>query len=91
MKVIQPLKNGDLELADLLTYTNSAGQEQLLSDQTVLIEETVDQDMREISSEWNMATDGSARGLKLSVPVEKQKAGTYTGAMEWSLEDVPSN
>lgn len=91
LKVIQPLKNGDLELADLLTYTNSAGQEQLLSDQTVLIEETVDQDMREISSEWNMATDGSARGLKLSVPVEKQKAGTYTGAMEWSLEDVPSN
>lgn len=91
LKVTQPLKNGDLELADLLTYTNSAGQEQLLSDQTVLIEETVDQDMREISSEWNTATDGSARGLKLSVPVEKQKAGTYTGALEWSLEDVPSN
>lgn len=91
LKVAQPFENGDLDLPGLLTYINAAGEEQPLSEQAVLIEETVDQETREISSEWNTATDGSARGLKMSVPVEKQKAGTFTGTLEWSLADVPSN
>ncbi|MCT4393702.1 WxL domain-containing protein [Lacticaseibacillus paracasei] len=91
MKVIQPFKNGEIDVTGNMSYISQTGQEQVLSDQSILVEETADVDQRDVSSEWNQTIDSSARGFKLTIPVEKQKLGTFSGKVEWSLQDVPAN
>ena len=72
MKVIQPFKNGEIDVTGNMSYISQTGQEQVLSDQSILVEETADVDQRDVSSEWNQTIDSSARGFKLTIPVEKQ-------------------
>ena len=91
VKVIKPFKNGNLDVTSCLSYINRSGTEQQLSDQAVLAEEVDMTSPQSLSSQWNQATDEQARGLKLVLPVEKQKLGTFTGEFEWSVQDVPTN
>ena len=91
VKVIKPFKNGNLDVTSCLSYINRSGTEQQLSDQAVLAEEIDMTSPQSLSSQWNQATDEQARGLKLVLPVEKQKLGTFTGEFEWSVQDVPTN
>lgn len=91
LRMARPFKNGDVDATRYLTYTNQAGQEQTISDQAILAEVTKDVVERDVSSEWNMTTDSTARGFKLTLPTEKQKLGSFSGELDWSLQDVPGN
>ncbi|WLV86604.1 pectate lyase-like adhesive domain-containing protein [Lacticaseibacillus zeae] len=91
LRMARPFKNGDVDATRCLTYTNQAGQEQTLSSQAILAEVNVGVTERDVSSEWNTAIDSSARGFKLTLPIEKQKIGNFSGELDWSLQDVPGN
>lgn len=41
---------------------------------------------KDISEAWT-----GNQGFKLTVPVEKQRIGDYTGKLSWQLEDVPGS
>ncbi|MCD1025504.1 WxL domain-containing protein [Enterococcus sp. SMC-9] len=83
----EALKNGTVSLEDDLSYTSSLGEKQITT-ATQIVESgkfTTD-GSKEISANWT-----GNQGFKLTVPVEKQRIGDYTGKLAWQLEDVPGN
>lgn len=81
------LKNGTVSLEDDLSYTSSLGEKQITT-ATQIVEsgEFTTDGSKEISANWT-----GNQGFKLTVPVEKQRIGDYTGKLAWQLEDVPGN
>lgn len=89
VKETQALTDGKHTLNGCLSYA-SDGSESILGDNAVIV------DQRELSangeyvvnSDWGAANQ---RGIKLTVPVEKQLTGNYQGTLSWSLVSAPGN
>ncbi len=83
----ETLKNGTVSLEDALSYTSSLGKKQITT-ATQIVEsgEFTSDGSKEISATWT-----GDRGFELTVPVEKQRIGEYSGKLSWQLEDVPGN
>lgn len=83
----ETLKNGTVSLEDALSYTSSLGKKQITA-ATQIVEsgEFTSDGSKEISANWTRNN-----GFELTVPVEKQRIGEYTGKLSWQLEDVPGN
>lgn len=91
LQEVEPLTNDELQLNEGLSYTNQAGKTQLVSPQGILVDEFSAVEKFIPSDEWNKESGSQARGFSLTVPVEKQKIGSYEGTVEWSLQTVPAN
>lgn len=87
LKQSDTLKNGAVSLEDDLTYTSSLGEKQITT-ATQIVEsgEFATDGTKDISEAWT-----GNQGFKLTVPVEKQRIGDYTGKLSWQLEDVPGS
>lgn len=83
----ETLKNGTVSLENALSYTSSLGKKQITA-ATQIVEsgEFTSDGSKEISANWT-----GNNGFELTVPVEKQRIGEYTGKLSWQLEDVPGN
>ncbi|MGG5371967.1 pectate lyase-like adhesive domain-containing protein [Enterococcus sp. AZ196] len=83
----EELKNGTISLEDALYYTSQLGEKQITT-ATQIVEsgEFTSDGSKNISADWL-----DSNGFKLTVPVEKQRVGDYTGKLSWKLEDVPGN
>lgn len=81
------LKNATISLEDALYYTSQLGEKQITAaDQIVESGEFTSDGSKNISADWQ-----GNNGFKLTVPVEKQRVGDYSGKLSWKLEDVPGN
>ena len=80
------LTSADNSLAGCLAYQTNVG-EIPLSESTQIVESAkLETDGEKvISDDWN----NQDHGLKVSLPVEKQKKGNYSGTLEWNLVDGP--
>ena len=83
----EELKNGAISLEDALYYTSQLGEKQITT-ATQIVEsgEFTSDGSKNISADWQ-----GSNGFKLTVPVEKQRIGDYSGKISWKLEDVPGN
>lgn len=83
----EELKNGTISLGDALYYTSQLGEKQITT-ATQIVEsgEFTADGSKNISADWQ-----GNNGFKLTVPVEKQRVGDYSGKLSWKLEDVPGN
>ena len=83
----EELKNGTISLEDALYYTSQLGEKQITT-ATQIVEsgEFTADGSKNISADWQ-----GSNGFKLTVPVEKQRVGDYSGKLSWKLEDVPGN
>ncbi|MDT2661262.1 hypothetical protein P7E02_15410 [Enterococcus hulanensis] len=83
----EELKNGTISLKNALYYTSQLGEKQITT-ATQIVEsgEFTDDGSKNISADWQ-----GSNGFKLTVPVEKQRVGDYSGKLSWKLEDVPGN
>lgn len=83
----EELKNGSISLEDALYYTSQLGEKQIsTASQIVESGEFTSDGSKDISADWT-----GENGFKLTVPVEKQRVGDYSGKLSWQLEDVPGN
>ena len=81
------LKNATISLEDTLYYTSQLGEKQITAaDQIIESGEFTSDGSKNISADWQ-----GNNGFKLTVPVEKQRVGDYSGKLSWKLEDVPGN
>lgn len=86
VQVTNPLTNGTDQLEDLSLVTDK-GEFLLNKGDTVVTEnEGSGSGSYTINQGWGAANQ---RGLKLSVPVEKQKVGEFKGTLSWSLVMAP--
>uniref|UniRef100_UPI00403F6E4B pectate lyase-like adhesive domain-containing protein n=1 Tax=Candidatus Enterococcus willemsii TaxID=1857215 RepID=UPI00403F6E4B len=85
LKEKTPLASSDHQLAGAFYYTN-ASQTMNVSAEKIIAEERKLSDDGEVNltNEWK-----NEKGISLKIPIEKQRLGTYSGTLEWSLEDVP--
>lgn len=92
-RLSKPLKNGNTDLSENLSYIGEHAMSTTLSDQFQLVEKKVPTGIHTFSDQWGKpAYSGLGNyGLTLTVPVEKQKVGQFSGELEWQLQDVPSN
>ncbi|MGM0126394.1 hypothetical protein IGI37_003823 [Enterococcus sp. AZ194] len=84
-----PLSSGTTTLSETMYFENGLN-EQLLSKNAVIVEETTLQQDGQfvISNQWGETKD---KGLKLKIPVAKQRLGTYEGTLTWTLVSGPGN
>lgn len=81
------LKNGSISLEDALYYKSQLGEMQITTVSQIVESDTFASDgSKDISATWL-----GDEGFKLTVPVEKQRVGDYSGKLLWKLEDVPGN
>ena len=83
----EELTNGTVSLGDTLYYTSQLGEKQITTATQIVESGTFASDgSKNISADWQ-----GSNGFKLTVPVEKQRVGDYSGKLSWKLEDVPGN
>lgn len=83
----EELKNGSISLNDALYYTSQLGEKQITTATQIVESGAFNSDgSKNISADWQ-----GNNGFKLTVPVEKQRVGDYSGKLSWQLEDVPGN
>lgn len=83
----EELKNGSISLEDALYYTSQLGEKQITAATQIVESGEFNSDgSKNISADWQ-----GNNGFKLTVPVEKQRVGDYSGKLSWQLEDVPGN
>jgi hypothetical protein len=83
----ETLKNGTISLEDALYYTSTLGEKPITTASQIVESGSFSSDgSKDISAGWT-----GNNGFKLSVPVEKQRVGEYSGKLSWQLEDVPGN
>lgn len=82
----EQLTSANNSLVGCLSY--QTGHEEVPLSETMQIIESLKLEAdgeKIISDNWN----GTDYGIKVSIPVEKQKIGEYTGTLEWNLVDGP--
>lgn len=89
VKEQQSLSNGTDHLENTLFFVKN-GEEQLLTNGEIIVEETelTENGDYHVNQEWGETAN---KGLKLVVPVEKQKIGEYSGTLSWQLVSAPGN
>ncbi|MBO1300250.1 MULTISPECIES: hypothetical protein [unclassified Enterococcus] len=85
----QPLTSGNTQLSNALSFTDGTTNT-VLGPNAVIVEEKTLTTNGEylVNQEWDQAKN---KGLKLTVPPEKQKVGSYQGTLSWSLVSAPGN
>ncbi|WP_427813276.1 hypothetical protein ACQKTA_07155 [Enterococcus sp. 22-H-5-01] len=86
-----PLTSDSMTLDGVLSYQSSNGSEpEILSKSAVIIENhtNVGDGEFNISQGWGQKNE---KVIKATIPVEKQKIGTYKGTLSWSLVSAPGN
>ncbi len=85
----QPLTSGTHQLTGSLSFLNGTTQ-QIIGSAAVIVETKKMNQNGEynVNQEWGQTNN---KGLKLTIPVEKQKAGSYEGTLSWSLVSAPDN
>ena len=89
VKEQQSLTSGTDQLENTLFFVKD-GIEQALTNGEIIVEE---RELTEngnylVNQEWGEVEN---KGLKLVVPVEKQKTGDYSGTLSWQLVSAPGN
>ncbi|WP_207496478.1 pectate lyase-like adhesive domain-containing protein [Enterococcus hirae] len=81
------LNNGRNSLDNCLTFEDGKTSQVISSTSSARIEgkSTTDKSVV-ISNDWN---EKNNKGIKLTVPSEKQEIGQYKGTIEWTLVSVP--
>lgn len=76
-------KASSIDLTPGLTYTTRQKEQKELSDQAVVIEQMTHEREGELdlSEKW-----GTAEGFALTVPIEIQRIGVYSGKLNWTLQ-----
>jgi len=88
---IVPLSVGETKLDGALSYqSNKDTEPETLSKSTVIVENHANASDGEfnISNDWGQE---NKKGIKATIPVEQQRAGTYNGTLSWSLVSAPGN
>lgn len=88
-----PFTNGSQTISDILSYIKTNGEEVAISsiDQVIEQRKSASDADDVVSSNWNTKQDATNRGLRATVPVDKQLIGDYQGTLSWKLQDVPGN
>lgn len=89
VKEKKPLTKGSHTLANALQYTEG-GVEQTIGVADIIVEtyNPTGNGTRVVTDSWGKDKN---KGVKLIVPVAKQRAGSYEGTLNWSLVDAPKN
>lgn len=85
----QPLTSGTTQLSNTLSFTDGT-KNTVLGLNAVIVEEKTLTTNGEylVNQEWGQTNN---KGIKLTVPPEKQKVGSYQGTLSWSLVAAPVN
>lgn len=85
------LNSGDTDLEGVLSYQkNKNDVPEILGSDAVLIEDHTNSTNGEFNISGNWSKE-NGKGIKATIPVEKQKIGTYNGTLTWSLVSAPGN
>ncbi|EOH77441.1 lectin-like domain-containing protein [Enterococcus malodoratus] len=87
LKQTQPLTDGTVVMPDVLSFVTDS-QSDTISDAAITISEGDQKGETDLSG---LLDAGQQRGIKITVPVEYQRLGTFKGALSWTLTDVPGN
>lgn len=89
VKEQQCLSNGKDRLDNTMFFVKN-GKEQLLTNGEIIVEERESTENGDylVNQDWGETRN---KGLKLVVPVEKQKIGEYSGTLSWQLVSAPGN
>ena len=87
LKQTQPLTDGTVAMPDVLSFVTDS-QSDTISDAAITISEG---DQKGETNLSGLLDAGQQRGIKITVPVEYQRLGTFKGALSWTLTDVPGN
>lgn len=84
------LTDGNDSLADGLTFSKDGTSDTTIGTEQVKVEEKkfTNDGEEVVNQDWGK---DSKKGIKLTVPANKQKVGNYKGTLSWTLEDVPDN
>lgn len=87
LKQTQPLTDGTVAMPDVLSFVTDS-QSDTISDAAITISEG---DQKGETNLSGLLDADQQRGIKITVPVEYQRLGTFKGALSWTLTDVPGN
>ena len=87
LKQTQPLTDGTVVMPDVLSFVTDS-QSDTISDAAITISEGDQKGETDLSG---LLDADQQRGIKITVPVEYQRLGTFKGALSWTLTDVPGN
>ncbi|SES95981.1 Legume lectin domain-containing protein [Enterococcus malodoratus] len=87
LKQTQPLTDGTVVMPDVLSFVTDS-QSDTISDAAITISEG---DQKGETNLSGLLDADQQRGIKITVPVEYQRLGTFKGALSWTLTDVPGN
>lgn len=87
LKQEKVLTNGDFELPEALSFVTSENTT-VIGTSAVTIFESDQKGESDLSS---LLDSTAHRGIRINIPVENQRIGTFEGKLSWILADVPGN
>lgn len=87
LKQEKVLTNGDFELPEALSFVTSENTT-VIGTSAVTIFESNQKGESDLSS---LLDSTAHRGIRIDIPVENQRIGTFEGKLSWILADVPGN